>query len=69
DYDYDAFQYITTYYYGYYDDYGDFVEEDWSTYYTCSNCGYEGNGCPDYCDGCGAYFYDWNWEYVYYDWY
>lgn len=77
DYDYDyyedyyyedeAYQYIETVHYGYYDDYGDYVETYSYTYYICSNCGYEGSSCPDYCGGCGAYFYDWDWEDVYYD--
>ena len=70
DYDYDyneAYQYIVTVHNGYYDDYG-YYEETYSyTYYTCGNCGYEGSSCPDYCGGCGAYFYDWDWEDVYYD--
>lgn len=72
DYDYDyneAYQYIVTVNNEYYDSDGYYEYTDSYTYYICGNCGYEGSSCPDYCGGCGAYFYDWDWEDVYNEYY
>lgn len=61
-----AYQYIWTENCRWIDTDGYWIDESYYTYYECSNCGYIGSSCPDFCDSCGAYFADWDWYDEYY---